>query len=94
LLQQPGQSFSLQLLGSRSEKSVTEFIDQHKLDPEQSAFYRGIYKDAEWYVLMYGIFPSREAALQARNELPQKVRDNKPWPRSLESVHAAIRKAQ
>ena len=49
---------------------------------------------ASWYVLMYGVYPSRQAALEARDTLPAKGRKNKPWPRSLKSVHASIREAQ
>jgi type II secretory pathway predicted ATPase ExeA len=37
LLAQPENAFSLQLLGSRTEKSVTDFIAEHKLDVKQTA---------------------------------------------------------
>jgi len=90
LLQQDANAYSLQLLGSRSEASITKFIRQHKLDVSQTAYYRGMYKGAEWYVLLYGSYSSSEAALAGRDELPAAVRNNKPWPRMLKSVHAAI----
>lgn len=91
LLRQPPKSYSLQLLGSRSEKSVTRFIEDNRLDLRQTAYYRGNFKDSEWFVLLYGIYPSRNAALEARERLPEALRKGKPWPRSLESVHSAIR---
>ncbi len=91
LLQQPPKSYSLQLLGSRSEKSVTRFIRDNQLDLSQTAYYRGNFKDSEWFVLLYGLYPSRDAALEARERLPAALRKGKPWPRSLESVHSAIR---
>ncbi len=91
LLRQPPKSYSLQLLGSRSEKSVTRFIEDNLLDLRQTAYYRGNFKDSEWFVLLYGIYPSRNAALEARERLPEALRKGKPWPRSLESVHSAIR---
>lgn len=94
LLEQPEASFSLQLLGSRSEKSVTDFIQRHRLDKSQAAYYKGNYKGSAWYVLMYGVYPSKQAALAARDRLPAKVRKNKPWPRSLLSVQTAIREIQ
>jgi DamX protein len=91
LLRQPPKSYSLQLLGSRSEKSVTRFIEDNRLDLRQTAYYRGKFKDSEWFVLLYGLYPSRSAALEARERLPAVLRKGKPWPRSLESVHSAIR---
>jgi DamX protein len=91
LLRQPPKSYSLQLLGSRSEKSVTRFIEDNRLDLRQTAYYRGNFKDSEWFVLLYGLYPSRSAALEAREHLPAALRKGKPWPRSLESVHSAIR---
>lgn len=94
LLDQPEESFSLQLLGSRNEKSIAEYIRSHKLDERQSAYYRGFYRGDYWYVLMYGIYPTKKAALEGRDRLPAKVRKLKPWPRSLKSVHTAIREVQ
>ncbi|HHJ17028.1 MAG TPA: NACHT domain-containing protein [Gammaproteobacteria bacterium] len=94
LLDQPETAYTLQLLGSRHVESIADYIRQHRLDPQQAAFYRGLYKGSEWYVLLYGSYPSRQAALDARAGLPARVRKAKPWPRSMKSVHAAIREAQ
>ena len=94
LLTQSEASFSLQLLGSRSAESIAGYIQQHSLDTDKSAVYKGLYRGTEWYVLLYGIYPSRQAALDARVTLPAAVRSDKPWARSLKSVHAAIREVQ
>lgn len=91
LLQQPEDRYSLQLLGSRSEQSIQRFIADHNLDGGKTAYYRGRYKDADWYVLMYGVYPSREAALQQAQSLPVAIRKERPWPRDMKSVHTAIR---
>jgi len=94
LLAQPEASFSLQLLGSRNEKSMADYIRRNKLEEHKAAYYRGHYRGAAWYVLMYGVYPSKQAALEDRDTLPAKVRKNKPWPRSLKSVHTSIREVQ
>jgi DamX protein len=86
--------YSLQLLGSRSRQAVIDYVRQNRLRSEQTAYYRGSYKGGEWYVLVYGIFPNRQSALDAQAGLPVRVRREKPWPRSLASVHTAIREAQ
>ena len=94
LLNQPEDRYSLQLLGSRNEKSIARYIAQHKLDPRQTAYYRGLFKNAEWYVLVYGVYPSRDAALKQIETLPAAVRKERPWPRDMKSVHLAIKAAQ
>ena len=94
LLRQPAGHYSLQLLGSRQEDSILSYIRQNRLDPQRCAYYRGDYQGGAWFVLMYGVFPDRESALAARTALPARVQKEKPWPRSLASVHAAIRAPQ
>jgi len=94
LLAQPENSYSLQLLGSRNAESIARYIQQHQLDIRQSAVYKGVYRGAEWYVLLYGIYPSRQAASDARSTLPAAVLSDKPWPRTLKTVHSAIRELQ
>lgn len=93
LLQQPPGRYSLQLLGSRQQASIQTYIKQNNLDPERCAYYRGKFQGGDWYVLMYGAYPDRESALAARAALPASVQKEKPWPRSLASVHSAIREA-
>jgi DamX protein len=93
LLEQPEAFFSLQLVGSRNEKSIADYIRRHKLDEHQAAYYRGRYRGAAWYVLMYGVYPTKTAALDGRDTLPAKIRKAKPWLRSLKSVHTSIREA-
>ncbi len=90
LLQQAEDRYSLQLLGSRSEQAIARFIEQHELDLDKTAYYRGRYNDAPWYVLMYGVYASRDAALQQVETLPPAIRKEKPWPRDIRSVHQAI----
>ena len=90
LLAQPASRFTLQLLGSRSENSLKAYINRHRLDLEQIAYYKGRFKGGDWYVLLYGSYPDKQAALTARAGLPPKVRAGKPWPRSFGSVHKAI----
>ena len=77
-----------------SERAIADYIRRHKLDENQAAYYRGNHQGAAWYVLMYGLYPSRKAALEGRDTLPAKIRKAKPWPRSLKAVHASIREQQ
>lgn len=94
LQQQAPGAFTLQLLGSRDPASISEFIRNNNLDPAESAFYKGRYRKADWYVLLYGLYPDKATALAARSSLPDKVQKAKPWPRSLKSVQDSINAAR
>jgi DamX protein len=94
LLRQANSRYSLQLLGTRQENSIAEYINRNRLDIEQCAYYRGSFQGGAWYVLLYGLYPNRDAAVEARAGLPERVIKGKPWPRSLASVHSAIRDAR
>ena len=92
LQQQPG-AFTLQLLGSRDPASMNAYIRRNKLDPAKTAYYRGRYRDADWYVLLYGVYPDKASALATRKALPGQVQKDKPWPRSFKSVQGSIHKS-
>ncbi|MGW8311367.1 MAG: AAA family ATPase [Thiogranum sp.] len=94
LLRQANSRYSLQLLGTRQEKTIAEYVNRYGLDIEQCAYYRGSFQGGAWYVLLYGLYPNRDAAVEARAGLPERVSKGEPWPRSLASVHSAIRDAR
>lgn len=93
LLAQDGNQYTLQLIGSHQESTVLKLIETHRLG-KQASYFRTRYKDDDWYVLLYGIYPSRDAALAAIRKLPQPLQAQKPWARTLKSVHQDIRKAE
>lgn len=90
LLQQPDSYYTLQLLGSRDEQAVQRFIKKHHLPARQTAYYRGQYKGGKWFVVLYGVYPSRNDAAKHIADLPEKIRRQNPWPRPLASIHKAI----
>ncbi|WP_254841991.1 SPOR domain-containing protein, partial [Pseudomonas aeruginosa] len=46
-----------------------------------------------FYVVTYGSFPNRAAALAAVKKLPSKVQAGKPWPRTFASIQQEIGQA-
>ena len=91
LLQQPKTHFTLQLLGSHNEKSLQSFIKKHDLPTDQVAYYRGDHEGNDWYILVYGVYSNRDDATQQISKLPKALQTAKPWPRTLGSVHTAIK---
>jgi DamX protein len=93
LLSQDTKAYTLQLLGSRDEQAARGFIEKLGLPSEKVAYYKGLYKGKDWYVVLYGIYPNRSAATRGIENLPESLRAAKPWPRPLQSVQDAIRTA-
>ncbi|MGD2137726.1 MAG: SPOR domain-containing protein [Gammaproteobacteria bacterium] len=89
LLDQPDRRYMLQLLGTRYEDALLEFVERHK-PAGPLAYYKGSYKGKDWYVLLQGDFPSNQAAIDAIETLPKSISKNRPWPRRLGSIQTAI----
>ncbi len=90
LLQQSPGSYTLQLIGLQDEAGVARFLARNKL-PGQTAYFRTSRQGKSWFPVLYGIFPNRDAALAARDRLPENLKKTDVWPRSLESVQKEIR---
>ncbi|MFO2463164.1 AAA family ATPase [Pseudomonas sp. 15FMM2] len=84
---QPAKNYVLQILGTSSEASAQNFVK------EQGGEYRYFKKDLNGkplYVITYGNFASRDAAVNAIKALPAKVQAGKPWPRTVASVQQEL----
>ncbi|OOZ42286.1 hypothetical protein BOW53_00115 [Solemya pervernicosa gill symbiont] len=91
LLAQRPTAYALQLLGVENEQSVIDYIQEHRIE-QQAAYFATIKNGKPWFALLYGLYPSYEAAQAAKTRLPVSLNRYTPWPRSLASVHAEIRK--
>ena len=93
LLSLPPEGYTLQLLGSRYEKTLRAFVRRHGLE-SMTAYYRTRHKGGEWFVLLYGLYTDRDEASVAVGTLPPAVRKNAPFPRTIQSVQKAIREGR
>ncbi|WP_455925167.1 AAA family ATPase [Pseudomonas putida] len=76
-------NYVVQILGTSSEATAQNYVK------EQGGEYRYFKKTLQGkplYVITYGSFGSRDAAVAAIKNLPAKVQAGKPWPRSVASV--------
>ena len=88
--QKPG-NYVVQILGTSSEASAQAYVKA------QGGDYRYFKKDLQGkplYVVTYGSFASRDAAVAAIKNLPAKVQAGKPWPRSVASVQQELASAR
>ncbi len=80
--QAPG-NYVVQILGTSNEATAQSYVQQ------QGGEYRYFKKTLQGkplYVITYGSFANRAAALSAIKNLPEKVQAGKPWPRTVASV--------
>ncbi|NVK43441.1 MAG: AAA family ATPase [Oceanospirillaceae bacterium] len=91
LLQWSDKGYTLQLLGARQAATADNFIAA-QTDADDFHYFSTLYKGKPWHVVIYGRFDSRQAAVDAVEELPEELRALEPWARSIQSVKADIRK--
>src|SRR5471030_1572950 len=79
--------YVVQILGTSSEATAQAFVK------EQGGEYRYFKKTLQGkplYVVTYGSFADRNAALAAIKVLPAKVQAGKPWPRTVASIQQEL----
>ena len=90
LLEQEGTHYTVQLTGSRDRQSAVNFIRGRGLQGK-AYWLRTIHRQKDWYVVVSGVYPSREAAIKAIRALPPDLRRHGPWARSVASVREVLR---
>ncbi|WP_217477394.1 AAA family ATPase [Stutzerimonas stutzeri] len=88
---QPKNHYLVQVLGTRTQSNAEALIKQHG---EGFRYFVKRHEGKPLYVVTYGSFASRDAALDAIKKLPAALRSGKPWPRSFASVQQEIAQAR
>lgn len=89
LLKQPANQYTLQLVRSPDYNTTFMVSLQYKL--EKNAFIIETQtSDGTGYTLLYGVYPSKNEALQAGANLPQAILETQPLVRELSSVQTEI----
>ncbi|WP_417776303.1 SPOR domain-containing protein [Stutzerimonas xanthomarina] len=88
---QPKTHYLVQVLGTRTQANAEAVVKA------QGGDFRYFVKQHEGkplYVVTYGSFSTRNAALEAIQKLPASLRAGKPWPRTFASVQQEIVQAR
>ncbi|WP_462401492.1 AAA family ATPase [Pseudomonas sp. Marseille-QA0332] len=88
--QKPG-NYVVQILGTSSEASARAFVKSQGGDYR---YFKKTLQGKPLYVVTYGSFASRDAAVAAIKALPAKVQAGKPWPRTVASVQQELATAR
>ncbi len=89
LRKQPANAHTVQLFGVRDRSAAERYRTRHGIS-QQSAVLTGSLNGKPWYVVVYGYYPNRAAALTAMARLPAPLRATKPWARSIGSLRSAM----
>ncbi|PMZ42517.1 cell division protein [Pseudomonas sp. FW306-2-11AB] len=88
--QAPG-NYVVQILGTSSEAAAQNFV---KEQGGEYRYFKKVLNGKPLYVITYGSFANRDAAVTAIKALPAKVQAGKPWPRSVASVQQELATAR
>lgn len=90
LLRASPQTYAVQLLASHSESNIREFVA--RIPGSQAAgYFETRHQGRPWFVALLATFDDRNQATQAISALPEDLRSNQPWVRSLAGIQNDIR---
>jgi septal ring-binding cell division protein DamX/ABC-type transporter Mla subunit MlaD len=78
--------YTLQILAAHDEVSVARVAARKDLQDVVAIYKKTSLSQQDWYILLYGDFPSFRTARAAVADLPDDIRENSPWIRSLSDV--------
>lgn len=90
ILSRPEKHYTFQLMGSWDDKEVDAFIEEHALTGDVARF-TSLRDNKPWHVLIYGVYASKQAALQASNHWSGSMSKLPTWLRRFDSVQKQIK---
>lgn len=85
LIAQHDKTYTLQLLAVSDKAGIERFIKQHNLQGDIVIF-ETVRNDKPLYALLFGAFPSLDAAVAAKKRLPSSYKSSSAWPRAVISL--------
>lgn len=86
----PAEYFTVQLLAVSTKQQVENFVETHDL--YEMVAVQIIQDEKTLYVLLPGVYTSRADAQDALKSLPDGVKEQQPWVRSLQSLQNVMSK--
>ncbi len=89
LMAQNPDFYSLQVIAA-SKKPLLEAYMARQPNRDTLYMYRGTREGKSWYVVVQGVYSSREAAMKGLRMLPKEQSKAGPWPRKLSAIQEEI----
>ena len=90
VFQQNTTDYTYQLMGSWERQELTDFIEKYALEGNVAAF-ESMRNGEIWHVLIYGVYPSKKAAIEASQAWPAPLNKQPSWLRRFDSIQAQIK---
>lgn len=90
IMNSPSSNYTLQLLGTGTKSNIDNIIKKHGLD-DKANYFLTKYEGKPWYILVYGNYASRAAAIEAKDKLPKDLISLQPWPREFATIQRTIK---
>lgn len=87
----PGDYFAVQLAAMSSRAGADQYLREHGLDDAHVALIESGGRD--YAVVIYGVYPTRAAAVAAADKRPASLRRLQPWIRRVSTLQAAMTRA-
>lgn len=88
-----GQRYTIQLTASAKQAVLNNYIKVHHLQGKTNQ-YQTTRGGKPWYVLVYGLYNSKEEAQAALRDLPASIRAQKPWVRPADKNTSSTSKSR
>lgn len=83
-----GDQWTFQVIGTSNRHQLNQFIEQHGLDQLQYSVVKTQANGADWWVVLAGLYDSREQALDKRYLLPDQLAAD-AWVRQIKSINGS-----
>lgn len=89
LMQQSSEYYVLQVIAASNKSSLDAYLAR-QVNKDSLRMYRGTREGKSWFVIVQGVYRTRDLALNARKTLPSEQANAGPWPRKLSSIKEEI----
>ena len=89
LLLRPASHYTLQLVGSGSEDKIKALVETSS-EAAQLTYFQTERNGEPWFVLVYGDFTDKQAAMAASQAMPESLSQYQPWVRSVKGIQQSL----
>lgn len=90
LLDKPATTHTVQLLGLSDRAKAEAFVRERGIAAQANILTTQL-NGRPFFLIVYGAYPTRAAAVTAMGQLPAKLNDTQPWVRSVGSLRSALK---
>lgn len=90
ILEQNPRHYTLQMVAGKNIKTLRGFIQEFP-PTEPLAIYISTRKGKPWFGLIQHVYPSKQAAIDAREKLPAALRKQNPWVRRFADLQKGLK---